>query len=244
VTDPPAQGFWLHSQFDIFAWLAAAATLAYVSRRFGFSLPVSPPQKFPYYAALLLGAAIGAYGFGTLNLWLLGVHEPARSIEGALAGGIVAVELFKRARGLTERTGARLAAPFAIGVVVGRIGCFLAGLGDFTYGVPTALPWSHDFGDGIPRHPVQLYESLSMLAFLAFYFAALRRNMAFVARDGFYLAVGFYGLQRFIWEFFKPYAPLLGPFTLFHLLSAALVAYAIFMISTDKEAAIVQPRPA
>lgn len=244
MADVAGQGFWLHTQFDIFAWLAAAATLALVSRRFGFRLPVSPPQKAHYYAALLLGAAIGAYGFGTLNLWLLGVHEPARSIEGALAGGIVAVELFKRANGLTERTGARLAAPFAMGVVIGRIGCFLAGLDDYTCGVPTSLPWGHDFGDGIPRHPVQLYESLTMLGFLAVYFTALRRNLAFVARNGFYLAVGFYGLQRFVWEFLKPYAPLLGPITLFHLLSAALVAYALFMISTDKEAGIVQPRAA
>ncbi len=244
MTDVGSQGFWLHSQFDIFAWLAAAGTLRFVSRRFGLSLPVAARQKFPYYAALLFGAAVGAYGLGTLNLWLLGAHELARSVEGALAGGILAVELFKYAHGLHERTGARLAAPFAVGVAVGRIGCFLAGMDDFTYGVPTALPWGHDFGDGIPRHPVQLYESLSMLAFAALYFFALSRNLAFVARNGFYLAVGFYGLQRFLWEFFKPYAPLLGPLTLFHLLSAALVAYAVFMIGTDKDVEIAQPRPA
>jgi len=38
----------------------------------------------------------------------------------------------------------------AIGVAIGRIGCYLAGLDDFTYGTPTALPWGHDFGDGVP----------------------------------------------------------------------------------------------
>ena len=36
--------------------------------------------------------------------------------------------------------------------------CFLAGLHDDTYGLPTAAPWGMDFGDGIPRHPTQLYE--------------------------------------------------------------------------------------
>jgi phosphatidylglycerol---prolipoprotein diacylglyceryl transferase len=50
--------------------------------------------------------------------------------------------------------------------------------------------------------------------------------------QGFYLAVGFYGLQRFAWEFHKPYGTLIGPFTLFHLLSAAVCIYAIVMIAT------------
>jgi prolipoprotein diacylglyceryltransferase len=60
----------------------------------------------------------------------------------------------------------------------------------------------------------------------------------FIARDrfwlsnGFYLTVGWYGLQRFVWEFFKPYGPLVGPFTLFHFLSAAVLIYAIAMIAT------------
>ena len=53
-----------------------------------------------------------------------------------------------------------------------------------------------------------------------------------VIDNGFYLAVGFYGAQRFVWEFFKPYGALIGPFTLFHLLSAAIVAYAVVMIAT------------
>ena len=37
-----------------------------------------------------------------------------------------------------------------------------AGLLDPTYGVASTLPWARDFGDGIARHPVQLYESASM----------------------------------------------------------------------------------
>jgi len=59
----------------------------------------------------------------------------------------------------------------------------------------------------------------------------LRHDGFFVAQ-GFYLAAGFYGAQRFVWEFFKPYGPVVGPFTLFHLLSAAILAYAIIMIAT------------
>lgn len=223
----------LHTIFDAMAWIAAALTLRLVARRFALSLPVAPAQRLSYYAALLFGSGVGAYIFGTLNLWASGRPGLARSVEGALAGGILAVELFKRIHGLANRTGARLAAPVAIGVAVGRIGCFFGGLDDFTYGTPTRLPWGYDFGDGLARHPVQLYESLAMTAFLAVYLAMMARNNRFVARNGFYLAVRFYGAQRFVWEFLKPYGAILGPFSVFHFLSAALALYAVAMISTD-----------
>jgi len=59
----------------------------------------------------------------------------------------------------------------------------------------------------------------------------MHRNV-FVIENGFYLAVGFYGAQRFALEFIKPYGTLIGPFTLFHLLSAAIIAYAIIMVAT------------
>ena len=45
-------------------------------------------------------------------------------------------------------------------------------------------------------------------------------------RAGFYLFVGIYAVQRFAWEFLKPYGTVLGPLNLFHLLSLALAAYA------------------
>ena len=124
-----------------------------------------PAGDWRYIAVLVFGAGVGAVVFGTANLWLCQESGVARSIEGAIAGGILAVELYKRSAHITARTGARFALPLAVGVAVGRIGCYLAGLDDFTYGTPTTLPWGHDFGDGIARHPVQLYESAAMAAF-------------------------------------------------------------------------------
>ncbi|HXW26783.1 MAG TPA: prolipoprotein diacylglyceryl transferase family protein, partial [Xanthobacteraceae bacterium] len=151
----------LHTAFDVLAWVAAAGALWWVSRSGLVAVPAAAAD-LAYMAAVLAGAGIGACVFGTANLWLSGRSGVARSIEGAIAGGIVAVELYKRLRGIRVRTGARFALPLAVGVAVGRIGCYLSGLDDFTYGTPTALPWGHDFGDGIPRHPVQLYESAAM----------------------------------------------------------------------------------
>ena len=46
-------------------------------------------------------------------------------------------------------------------------------------------------------------------------------------RTGFYAFVAVYAVQRFAWEFWKPYATIIGPLNLFHLLSLALVAYAL-----------------
>src|SRR4051812_14003938 len=132
--------------------------------------------------------------------------------------------------GISGRTGARFALPLAVGVSVGRIGCYFAGLDDFTYGTPTTLPWGHDFGDGIARHPVQLYESAALAAFALFYVLRARRNDRFVIDNGFYLTVGFYGAQRFVWNFINPSPAFVGPFPFFHFLPAAFFASAAVMI--------------
>ena len=71
-----------------------------------------------------------------------------------------------------------------------------------------------------------------MAAFALFYIVRLARNDRFVIEEGFYLAVGYYGLQRFLWEFIKPYGAVIGPFSLFHILSAAIFLYALYMIAT------------
>jgi len=204
---------------------------SWLSRLRGLQFPAQSLQ-LSYVAALLFGAGIGAYLFGTLNLWLSGQSGVARSIEGALAGGIVAIELYKWLNGISLRTGARFALPLAVGVAVGRIGCYFAGLDDYTYGTPTTLPWGHDFGDGVLRHPVQLYESAAMAAFAAFYVGAVLNRNHFVVTNGFYLALLFYALQRFIWEFLKPYGAVIGPFSLFHLLSLFILIYAAVMLAT------------
>jgi phosphatidylglycerol---prolipoprotein diacylglyceryl transferase len=224
----------IHGAFDVLAWLAAAAAGLWLTRVEKVEFP-AVTTDLPYLAAIILGAGIGAYVFGTANMWLSGAPGIGRSIEGAVAGGIIAVELYKRAAGIRTRTGARFALPLAVGVAVGRVGCYLAGLDDFTYGTPTALPWGHDFGDGIARHPVQLYESAAMAAFAVFYVVAVRLRDPFVIANGFYLAAGFYGAQRFAWEFVKPYGDVLGPLTLFHLLSLAILAYTCVMIASAPE---------
>lgn len=224
----------IHAIFDVLAWIAATLT-ALALRRYA-PIPISQRQRLPYYLALLAGASIGAFGLGTANLWLSGIPGIGRSIEGALFGAIVGVEAYKSVTGIKARTGAIFTLPLAVGIAVGRIGCFLAGMDDFTYGMPTTLPWGHDFGDGIPRHPVQLYEAIAMACFATVYFAALMQRARWPLTLGFPLVVLFYGSQRFIWEFMKPYGAVVGNLSVFHLTSIVLIVYAFALLRDNKDA--------
>jgi prolipoprotein diacylglyceryltransferase len=225
----------IHTLFDLLAACAALGMTLFVYnwrlKAAGQKIDSAGPL---YGVALLAGAAIGGFGAGTLNLYLSGAPGIGRSIVGALAGAIAAVEIFKRARGISGSTGLIFVPAFATSVVVGRWGCFLAGLEDETFGTPSALPWAHDFGDGVMRHPVQLYESFTMAAFLIVALVLIGRRNAVFMRNGFYILVLVYAGQRFLWEFLKPYGAVAGPFNLFHLICAGLVIYSIAMMARGR----------
>jgi phosphatidylglycerol---prolipoprotein diacylglyceryl transferase len=221
----------IHLIFDI---LAASASFAMTLTVYQWRLKPAGDRiataGLSYAMALVGGAVLGAYAIGTLNLILSGQTGIGRSIVGALAGAIVAIEAYKRVTGLRGSTGVIFVPAFATSIAVGRIGCFLSGLDDFTYGTPTSLSFGVDFGDGIPRHPVQLYESASMALFLIAALAALKRRSAFFLSSGFYLLTGWYAAQRFLWEFLKPYPAVVGPLNVFHLVCLGLLAYSAAMI--------------
>ncbi len=225
----------IHTVFDLLAACAALGMTLFVYqwrlKEAGKKIDSAGPL---YAVALLAGAAIGGFGAGTLNLFLSGQMGIGRSIVGALAGAIIAVELFKRLRGISGSTGLIFVPAFATSVVVGRWGCYFAGLADDTYGTPTTLAWGHDFGDGVTRHPVQLYESITMAVFLMVALVLIGRRNAFFMRNGFYLLVLTYAAQRFLWEFLKPYGTVVGPFNLFHLLCAGLVIYSLLMMARGR----------
>jgi phosphatidylglycerol:prolipoprotein diacylglycerol transferase len=66
-----------------------------------------------------------------------------------------------------------------------------------------------------------------MTLFLVVVLVLLRRGEPLASRAGFYLFIGVYAAQRFAWEFLKPYGSVIGPLNLFHLLSLALIVYAV-----------------
>lgn len=228
----------IHTVFDVLAW-ASAALIGWLLGRTGWLEGATAKRSFrddPWYFCVLgVGALTGAILFGSLNMGLAGLWPLGHSIAGAIAGGIVAVELYKLTRGIRGSTGLPFVAPLALGIAVGRFGCFFAGLPDYTYGTPTRLPWGVDFGDGTLRHPVQLYESAAMFAFLAIFLWAIRTRSKLFLRHGFYLFVGWYAAQRFAWEFLKPYPTVIGPLNVFHLVCLVLFAYSLVMIGRTHE---------
>lgn len=158
-----------HTVFDVLAYSIGFRVFLWQRRRLGDTIDAR--ARWTVVAAAILGAAIGS----KVLFWL---EDPAetlahlsdpvfllggKTIVGGLIGGLVGVELEKRWAGITRRTGDLFGMPLAAGIAIGRIGCFLSGLPDRTFGVPSSLPWAVDFGDGIPRHPTQLYESAAMV---------------------------------------------------------------------------------
>ncbi len=223
----------LHYAGDAAAWTAALLGGRWVHRRRRASVELLAARTAPgYFLSLALGAVAGAWLFGSLNL-----RAPSHSIAGALAGAIAAVELWKWRHGVRVSTGGPFVVPLCLGIIVGRWGCLFAGLPDQTFGIPTHLPWAVDLGDGIARHPVQAYESLAMLVFLAVYGTALQRERPWAVRHGFHAFVLAYAGQRFVWEFFKPYPSLIFSLNLFHLLMIGLAIYALVWIARDRRAA-------
>ena len=220
---------WAHTLFDLAAWSSGAAVgYALYRWRLAAQLRAVAAKTGPgYVIALAAGAAVGAWTSGSLNTLRQAEATLSHSIVGALVGAIVAVETYKAVRGIKGSTGGVFVGSFATGAMVGRWGCFFAGLPDRTYGTPTTLPWGVDLGDGVSRHPVQIYESLSMALFLAVYLVGLAYRAPWAMRRGFYALCIWYGAQRFAWEFLKPYPSLAGPFNVFHLLCAGLVVYGV-----------------
>ena len=223
-----------HYVGDAVAWIAAALAMRWQYSRWPeqarrLSRTVEPS----YFIALGLGAVAGAWLFGSANSLRAVAALPSHSIAGALAGGIIAVETWKLVRGIRVSTGGALVLPICVGIIIGRLGCLFAGLPDYTYGVPTSAPWGVDLGDGVARHPVELYESLAIGLFLIVYIRARLSGASWARDHAFHALIIFYAGQRFLWEFWKPYPRLLGPLNVFHLLMIGLVAYGIIWWRRD-----------
>lgn len=131
------------------------------------------------------------------RVWLGG-----KTIVGGLLGGWVGVEIAKRRLGIARSTGDLFVFPLILGMSLGRVGCFLTGLEDHTYGVPTTLPWGVDFGDGVRRHPTQLYDILVLAVLATLCLLRSRRTWA-NGRMFRWFMLG-YLAWRFLAEFIKP----------------------------------------
>jgi phosphatidylglycerol---prolipoprotein diacylglyceryl transferase len=125
-----------------------------------------------------------------------------KTIVGGLLGGWLGIEIAKKFNHITISTGDPCVFPLILGIAIGRIGCFVTGLEDNTCGNRTRLPWGVDFGDGIPRHPAQIYEILFLVA-LGLILGRLRSHAHADGRLFRWFMAAYLGF-RFLIEFIKP----------------------------------------
>jgi len=160
-----------HPLFEALGYAAGYAVFRRLRVRRGDT--AIEPQQWSVLAAAAVGALTGSRLLelaeqwpAVLDAWQLGrmlalLFSPGgKTIAGGLLGGWLGAGIVQRLSGTCREMGDLLALPLCVGIAVGRIGCLFAGLADDTYGTPTSLPWAADFGDGIGRHPVQVYEIL------------------------------------------------------------------------------------
>jgi prolipoprotein diacylglyceryltransferase len=164
---------------------------------------------------IMIGATFGAFLFsrilGTLEnpLAIFTVDNPwlyfysSKTILGGLLGGLLCVEVVKRALGEKESSGDLFTYPLILAMIIGRIGCFTQGINEPTYGVESSLPWAMNLGDGLKRHPVSLYE----IVFLVLLWLLLHKlNTRFYLKSGiiFKYFMITYLIFRFSIDFIKP----------------------------------------
>jgi phosphatidylglycerol:prolipoprotein diacylglycerol transferase len=132
-------------------------------------------------------------------LEILAIWHGGLSFHGGLIGAIIGVYLFakKYKYGLLDLLDS-LVVPFAFALGLGRIGNFINGE---LYGRITNLPWCIDFGDGLCRHPSQLYESLYSFVIFGILFSL--RNKKTKKGTMFGLFIVLYSAFRFVTEFFR-----------------------------------------
>jgi len=201
-------------------------------------------QDLIFYLAigLIVGGRLGYILFYEYNDLMAYIKNPLEiiatwhggmSFHGGLIGCILAAWLFARRKKIPFAAiidSAVVTCPIGLGL--GRLGNFINGE---LLGRPSDLPWAMIFpaGGPIPRHPTQLYEVLAEGVLLFLIMWNLRKKPF---KDGMMIAffLLFYGVLRFIIEFFKEPDPqigfLLGCLTMGQILCIAMIATAIVLM--------------
>ena len=249
-----------HLLFEAAGYPVAFVLFLWMRRRRGDAIEV--PFRWTVIAAAFVGGALGSkilYWAEDPEATIAHWRDPiylfgGKTIVGGLIGGWIAVELMKRYIGIERSTGDLFVVPLGIGIAVGRVGCFLTGLSDRTYGTATTFPWGVDFGDGIRRHPTQLYEALFLIGlaiglyrFLQIRDAACRVSTRQIwgwplqSGDVFKLFMISYLGFRFVLDFWKPSDPavLLGMGSL-QLASLTGVVFAAWKLLSSRSRMVPQ----
>jgi phosphatidylglycerol:prolipoprotein diacylglycerol transferase len=207
------------------------------------------------HALWLVGAA-AVGGVVGARVYYLAEHagEPGNAVlsgsgltwYGGLLGGVLGVAGTALWLRLPLADVADAAAPaLAVGYAIGRVGCQLAGDGD--YGVASDLPWAMSYPDGtVPTleevHPTPVYETLASLVIFAVLWRLRHRVDRPWALFGLWAVLA--GAQRFLVEFVRRNDDMALGLTAAQLTSLALIALGAAILSRGLSAPPAQARPA
>lgn len=214
----------------------------FIGMRYYFYLKRKSGEKvsFNVSAAILIGATAGAL-FGSKLIGNL--ENPYRlfddfdfktlwtnnTIVGGLAFGLMGVELAKKTVGHKESTGDLIVFPLMLAMIIGRIGCFLTGIYEETYGVPTGFIFGMHLGDQYLRHPVALYE-IAFLIMLWIFLKLIQRKKAYPSGFVFQVFMFSYFTFRFLLDFIKPRLEIIGNLGTIQIVCICVIIYYIYKI--------------
>ena len=198
----------VHLILEYLAFFVAFRYYVYLRRK-GNDL-ISNINRLSIILGAIVGAFLGSRIMGYLENPIIQFSQEAivhmlntKTIMGALFGGLIGVELAKKIIGEQHSSGDLFTLPLILGIFIGRIGCFLSGTKEFTYGSETTFLTGMDLGDGLLRHPIALYE----LIFLVLLFLILQRLARTKELESGMLfkifMIAYFGF-RFLIEFIKP----------------------------------------
>jgi len=141
---------------------------------------------------------------------LFNLLRSAGVFYGGLIAAVVVALLYLRRHKMPVWTTTDVFAPgIALGHIVGRFGCLMAGC---CFGRPASVPWAITFNNpaalpqgtplGQPLHPTQLYEAGAEALILGFLLVFERRGRPFPGRT-FWSYMLLYGISRFVIEFYR-----------------------------------------
>ncbi len=199
-----------HQILELIAYGAGFRLYLHLRKRWPSGPSMTWEQTGWVMIGAIFGALIGARGLAWLESFsFYWAHRAdwhmlmgGKTIVGALLGGWAGVEIAKRFLRIGHPSGDVYVFPLILGMVIGRVGCFLEGLPDQTYGIATSMPWGVDFGDGIRRHPTQLYEILFLAGLAGFFYWRIRTKRQHGCMFSQFLLA--YLGWRFLVEFIKP----------------------------------------
>lgn len=160
---------------------------------------------------VILGGRLGYTLFYQPEIWrnpidVLKLWQGGMSFHGGFIGVMLALAIFARRHRLNLlRVCDYMACAAPFGLVLVRLANFVNGE---LWGRPSTLPWAMIFpgaGDGLPRHPSQLYEALLEGVVSAIVLTILFWKTDARHRPGLLFGVGLslYGAARFLMEFFR-----------------------------------------